>query len=589
MMRMRVVLAALLLAFVLELIPSQTTRASLSQQKKTHAGSPFVPGRLLVQFRSETLSTRSAEMIVEAGALDIGQIAGLYVHMLELPDGVDEESLLRSFKSRPEVEFAELDRILPPEQIAPDDPWYVNWEWQLRRIECPTAWLTSTGNSVVTIAILDTGVDGSHEDLSGKMVPGWNVYDSNSDTRDVNGHGTMVAGTAAASSNNAKGVASIAWGCRIMPIRISDANGYGYYSTMASGLTWAADHGARIANLSYRASTSATVASAAQYFQSKGGVVTIAAGNEGIFDSAPDNPYVLTVSGTDSNDQLYSWSNTGNNIDIAAPGWAYTTVRGGGYSAVSGTSFAAPIVAGVAALVISVNPGLSGQDVQNVLTQSADDRGPGGWDTSFGSGRVNAARALSIASGGGGPGDTTQPAVNLTSPAANSNVSGSISVQATATDNVGVVSVSASVDGVSLGIDVAAPYSFPWNTVAFSNGTHTVTASARDAAGNIGSSSITVNVNNSFDTVPPVIAITAPSNGNAVSGNVSVVVNASDNVGVSRVELYVDGLLTATSTSAPFGTRWNARRAGPGAHALMCRANDAAGNAANSPAVIVYK
>src|SRR5438445_434046 len=152
------------------------------------------------------------------------------------------------------------------------------------------------------------------------MLPGWNVYDNNSDTSDVYGHGTSVAGVAAATSNNGAGVASVAWGCKLLPVRISDLNGYATYSTIASGLTYAADHGARVANVSFRASDSSTVASAAQYFQSKGGVVAMAAGNESTFVSSADNPYVLTVSATDSNDALTSWSNTGNNIDLAAPG-----------------------------------------------------------------------------------------------------------------------------------------------------------------------------------------------------------------------------------------------------------------------------
>ena len=104
------------------------------------------------------------------------------------------------------------------------------------------------------------------------------------------------------------------------------------FSTMASGLTWAADHGARVANISYIASTSSSVTSAAQYFQSKGGVVTVSAGNYASFDSSPDNPYVLTVSATSTDDSVWSSSNTGNNVDLAAPGVAiYTTGKGGGY------------------------------------------------------------------------------------------------------------------------------------------------------------------------------------------------------------------------------------------------------------------
>lgn len=547
----------------------------------------FIRGRVLVQFRAETLAMAGPDMIAEAGARDTGTLAGTGVHVIELQTGADEEAMVRALQSRPEVEFAELDEIVPPADSIPNDPWYANWEWHLRKIQAPTAWSTTEGGSNVVIAILDTGVDGTHEDLVSKLVPGWNVYDNNSDTRDVNGHGTLVAGTAAASSNNGVGVASVAWGCSIMPVRISDTTGYAYFSTMASGLTWAADHGARVANLSYRASTSSTVASAAQYFQSKGGVVTVAAGNEGTFDPSADNPYVLTVSGTDSNDLLYAWSNSGNNLDVAAPGSAYTTVNGGGYSAASGTSVAAPIVAGIAALVLSANPALTGDEVQTLLKQSSDDLGLAGWDTSYGWGRVNAARAVTMASGGAV--DSTPPVVTFVTPGSGATVSGTTSVQVGATDDVAVALVTLSLDGAVIGTDNAAPYTFSWNTITSSNGAHTLSASAVDAAGNSTSASIPVSVSNTSDRTPPTISITSPANSARVSTPVDVLVSAVDDVGVFKVDLYVDGVFTASSTSAPFTCRWNARKARAGAHTLQCKAYDRAGNVGSSSTCTVYR
>ena len=546
----------------------------------------FIRGRVLVRFRSETMSLARRDLIAEAGARDAGTVPATGVHILELPVEADEEATVRALQTRPEVEVAELDRLIPPAEVVPDDPWYANWEWHLRKINGPGAWSVNTGTGSVVLAILDTGVDANHEDLSPKMVPGWNIYGNNSDTRDVTGHGTLVAGTAAASSNNAVGVASVAWGCRIMPVRVSDSTGYAAFSDMASGLTWAADHGARVANLSYRASTSSAVASAAQYFQNHGGVVTVAAGNEGVFEPAADNPYVLTVSGSNPDDLLYAWSNTGNNIDLAAPGNAYSTARGGGYSAVSGTSIAAPIVAGVAALVLSNNPNLTGQRVQDTLKQSADDLGTPGWDSSYGWGRVNAERALS---GAGGGGDNTAPNLSFISPASGATVSSTVSVQVDASDNVGVASVTVSVDGVSLGNDTASPYSFTWDTLSSLNGTHTLSATARDAAGNTSNASLSVTVNNLVDTTPPTISILSPANGARVSGQVSVLVSATDQVGVVSVDLYVDGALTSSSTTAPFTTKWNARRARAGAHTIQCRAYDAAGNVGLSANCTVYR
>ena len=560
-----------------------------SQNEPSQVGSPFVPGRILVRFHPETPKSRGRGIIAQAGATDAGMIEAIGVHIVELPAGADEEAFIHAFGGQPEVEFAELDRVYAPEAMTPNDPSYPG-QWHLPKIAGPTAWSTTTGSSGVTIAILDTGVDSTHPDLASKIVPGWNFYDNNSDTSDVYGHGTAVAGSAAAASNNGLGVAAVAWNCTLMPIRISALNGNASTSAMASGLTWAADHGARVANISYKVSTSSTVSSAARYFQSHGGVVAIAAGNDSTFYSTADNPDVITVSATTSSDALASWSNTGNHIDLASPGTSiYTTNRGGGYGSWSGTSFSSPIVAGVAALVISANPSLTASQIQDILKQSADDLGTAGWDAQYGWGRVNAARAVSLALGGGGE-DLTPPTVSFNSPSSGANVSGTVTVQVAANDNVGIPSVSLSVDGQALGADTSAPYTFTWNTAALADGAHTLRAVAQDSAGNGADTSITVTVTNAADATSPTVTIISPVDGATVTGvNVSVVVNASDNRGVTKVELYVDGVMKASSTSSPFTTKWNIRKASAGPHALQCKAYDAAGNVGVSTVVMVRK
>lgn len=585
-----------LLIFAFPLVP----RAGAQGADGSQAGRPdatagpagqeesFVPGRLLVKFRDGVSEGRAEEIVAAHGARSADVIAQIGVRLLELPEGA-ERAVQQALAARPEVEFADLDHVVPAESVVPNDTYYSS-QWHLPKIQSPSAWDITTGSSAVTIAILDTGVDGTHPDLAPKMVPGWNFYDNNSDTSDVYGHGTEVAGTAAAISNNGSGVASPAWGCQIMPVRISDVNGYGYSSTISNGLTWAADHGARVANISYRMSTDSAVTSAAKYFQSKGGVVTISAGNQSTFDASADNPYVLTVAATDSTDTLASFSNTGNLIDLAAPGVGiYTTARGGGYSSATGTSFSAPVVAGVAALVISANPGLTATEVQDALTQSADDLGAAGWDTSYGSGRVNAAAAVSRATGNVAPPDTTPPAVSIASPASGATVTGSVSVAVSASDNVAVASVSLSVDGAPVGTSTAAPYTFQWATTSVADGAHTLTATASDGAGNSSTSSISVTVNNTTDIVAPTVSITSPADGASATSTVTVYVKASDNVRVVKVELYVDGAQAATSTTAPFTTKWSTRKAAAGAHKLQCKAYDAAGNAGPSQIVTVYK
>ena len=509
------------------------------------------------------------------------------------PAGSD--TVLQALQHNPNLEFVEQDYLHEPDTV-PNDPYY-SLEWHLPKIGAPTAWDTTVGSSSVFIAILDSGVDGTHPDLSSQLVPGWNLYDNNTNTTDVTGHGTGVAGNAAAAGGNGVGVASVAWGCKIMPIRVADTNGYASTSMIADGVTYAADHGARVANVSFRVTGSPTLSAAAQYLQSTGGVVTVSAGNDGAFDSTPDDPYLITVSATDQNDALASFSNRGNNIDLSAPGVnIVTTIRGNGYGFATGTSASAPIVAGVAALMISVNPSLSGAQVRDLLKQSADDLGVPGWDTDFGSGRVNATKALLAAmqttGGTNTPPDTTPPTATINAPGAGSTVSDVVTIQVSAIDDVCVTKVECYMNGVLAGTNGTAPAAFSWDTTHYTNGLYTLQARAYDAAGNMGSSAFTtVNVQNvTTDVIAPTVQITSPTNGTVVVGKSMIVqVTASDNVGVSRVDLLVDGKFYGKSYSAAPVFTWTTSKLTRGSHFLQAVAHDAAGNTTRSAAVTVYK
>ena len=595
MKRTVISMASLALALTLLALTFTNQRAIAQKDRRLHFApvtrqdEAFVPGRVLVKFRSNVGLAQAQQIIAALGARDAGHLPQLGVFVLDLPERADEAAFANALQHRPEVDFAELDQIVRPADVLPNDPWFANWEGHLSRIQAPTAWSTTVGSSNVVIAILDTGVDSNHEDLAANIVPGWNSYNNNSTTADVSGHGTAVAGTAAAVSNNGVGVASVCWSCRIMPIRVSDMTGYATYSSIASGLTWAADHGARVANISYIVSDSSAVTSAAQYFQGKGGVVTSSAGNYSTFSNSPDNPYILTVSATDYFDVIYSYSNTGKNIDVAAPGDSFSTQMGGGYVSTGGTSYSAPIVAGVAALIMSINPQLSGDQVQNIVKQSADDLGAAGWDPIYGMGRVNAARAVSMA-GAGGTIDTMPPTIGFMYPNNGMDVSGAFTVQISASDNTGVNAVNFSVDGTSVGSTAVSPYKFEWDSTLVANGSHSFSARATDLSGNVSTASITINVQNVIvDATPPAITISSPTNGSKVSVNLPVYVNASDNTSVVRVELYADGVLVSASNSAPFTTKWNTKKVAAGTHNLQCRAYDAVGNIGNSQIVTVYK
>jgi hypothetical protein len=238
-------------------------------------------------------------------------------------------------------------------------------------------------------------------------------------------------------------------------------------------------------------------------------------------------------------------------------------------------------------LVLSANPSLTGSQVRQILEQSADDLGPAGWDSSYGWGRVNVARAVSMAAGV--TADVTAPSVSFGSPSDGSIVSGTVLISVSAADNAAVTSVSLSVDGGPAATDTVAPYVFNWITNAVANGTHSLTATAVDSSGNKAAVSVSVLVNNVQDVTAPLISITSPKNNSKVTSNVSVMVSTSDNIGVTKVELYVDGSLQAASTTAPFTTKWNTTKATKGVHTFSCKAYDAAGNAGVSQLVSVTK
>ena len=493
-MKMKKLISAGLLSLIalsqFATLPNQTVAAA--KQDVTQA---FVQGRLLVKFNANTGSSHAREIIAALGVREASEIPSTGVHIVELPYDANESAFVSAFESRAEVEFAELDSLLSPQQtepIVPDDPLFPSW--YLQKIDAPNAWPMTTGSSNITIAILDTGVEMTHPDLAPKLVPGRNIYNNNDDTSDVFGHGTPVAGVAGAASNNGIGVASVAWGCSIMPVRISDASGMATASDIASGLTWAADHGARVANISYYITGSKTISSAAKYFQSKGGVVVTGAGNSGLQETIADDPYILTVGATDPQDVLYSYSNHGNNMDLVAPGNNTTTLRGGQYGAGGGTSFSSPVVAGVAALILSANPSLTPAQVTDILKQTADDLGAPGWDSMYASGRVNAAKAVSAAWSTRGEVDTSAPSVSITSPQGGQQLTGpSTSVQVSASDNVRVVRNELYVDGVLVGTSTSAPFAIKWNTRKATVGPHELQCKVYDAAGNAGiSTSVTV-------------------------------------------------------------------------------------------------
>lgn len=534
-----------------------------------------VAEQILVQPKAGVTKDKLDQILAVHGGKSLRALNQIGVHVVKVPRG-SEKAIANALAKNSDIKFAEVDELVPVSMI-PDDP-YFGSQWHLSVINAPAAWDVSQGDGIV-IAILDSGVDGTHPDLSGKMVAGYNFYDNNTDTRDVMGHGTKVAGSAAASSNNAVGVTGVSMNSRIMPIRISDTSGWAMWSTIASGINWAADHGARIVNISYQAHQSSTIQSASQYLKNKGGLVVNSAGNTSALDSTPASDTMITVSATNGSDSRTSWSSFGPYVDLAAPGEGiYTTVAGGGYGGVSGTSFSSPITAGVVALMMSANPGLSSNQIMNILFETAVDIGDIGWDQYYGYGRIDAAAAVRAAASAVIT-DTLAPTVSISSPTNGSVVKDTISISVNSSDNYGVSRIELFVNGSLVGTDTIPPYSFSLDTKAFADGNLVLMAKSIDAAGNSATSSITVSVRNTIDVTAPIVRISNPINGAVVNkGNVSVNATATDNIGVVSMIVYVDGLQKASSASGSVSYSINASKLSTGFHVIKVDAKDSSGN-----------
>jgi thermitase len=557
----------------------------------------YARGRILVEARAGLSGDELEKILKTHGGGKRRKMGQSNLNIVELPAGASEAALVERLRRHPAFKYVELDRRVKS-TLAVNDP-YAGSEWHLGKIGATTAWDSTQGAGVI-IAILDSGVDGSHPDLLPNLVPGYNTHGNNTDTADVCGHGTAVAGSAAARTNNGAGVAGVAGLAKIMPIRVAykDAGGgcYAYTSTIAAGITWAADHGARIANVSYGPlAGSATIQSAAQYMKNKGGLVFVSAGNNGVDENIVPSNTLIAVSATDSADARAGWSSYGSFVSLAAPGAGiWTTSQGGAYDGWNGTSFASPVAAGVAALMMAAAPSLDGAAIEQALFASAVPLGAAGRDPLFGHGRVDAAAGVRAVLARVVVADTQAPTAAITSPAASSSVSGTVTVAVNATDNVGVDRVELKANGTVVGADIAGPFSFAWNSAGVPNGMNTLVATAYDKAGNATASSpVSVSVANAVppptaDTTPPTVKIDNPVSG-TVSGAVTISVSATDNRGTASLmqSIYIDNALVSNGRGGSLAYTWQTRRWMTGPHAIKVVAKDAAGNRASSTVQVV--
>lgn len=454
----------------------------------------FVPGRVLVKPVDGADEAALQGSLQAAGAREIGRVPQIGVRILQVPAQA-EARVIAALSHNPNFEFAEPDYIANI-ILTPNDPYYASSQWHLPKVGAPTAWDTTTGSSAVTIAVVDSGVQANHPDLAGRVLAGYDFANNDADPSDDNGHGTAVAGVAAAKGNDGIGTAGAAWNVAILPVKTMSASGSGSYSAIANGINYAADQGAKIINLSLGGTASSTtLQSAVSYAWNKGSVLVAAAGNNGtsttVYPAA--YPNVVAVSATTVSDTLASFSSYGSFVDLSAPGQDITAPWiNSGYVTISGTSFSSPLTAGVAALALSRNPALSNGQIASLLTANTDDLGAAGYDTFFGSGRLNAAKVVAAAAP---VVDTIAPVTAVTSPANGSSIATARSVNVTvaSSDNVRVVKAELYINDRLVFTSTAGSFTYKWSTSKLARGSYRLQSKAYDAAGNA-SSSVVVGV-----------------------------------------------------------------------------------------------
>jgi thermitase len=494
--------------------------------------------------------------------------------------------VVAALRAQPGVKYVEVDQLgAHTQDIHPNDPKYVSGEQpEVDRAHLPAAWQTTTGANV-KVAVLDTGVTPA-ADIAGAVAGGFNYVSNNGNVVDNNGHGTAVSSLIAGRGNDGAGMAGSCWRCTIIPVKVLDGNGDGYWSDIAKGITYATNVGASIINLSLGGVSGAKVLQdAVAYANSRGVLVVASAGNNGYGDEgvAPTAkmypaayPDVLgvgaTARGTDTKAGYSSYNKKGDSwVDIAAPGddLVLTWDENGNdvYQVWHGTSFAAPMVSGAAALVKSKHPNYNGWSLLRSIIASGRTIPASGWAKY---GLLDAAKALTITT------DGTAPKVAVTSPGQGARVHGSVTLKTSTSDNwSGVRYVDFYVDGKYKARDYTAPFQWAYNTKTHGNGRADYTVRAYDKAGNVAVASRYLTVDN---TVPNVWISSGPKNNAKVKGTVTLKIGAYDTqTGIQRVDLLINGKVKKTDKTNPYSVSF-AASAQPKTFKVQIKAVDNAGN-----------
>lgn len=368
------------------------------------------------QLNAAILSNRYKEQVKSVTPYRHG-----HYYIMETHQDGTEKDLCGTLEQDPNIIAVSLNYIAHITAVTPPNDPYFEYQYALQNtgqvylpsvsysgtagsdLSALAGWEWSTGTSDVIIAVLDTGICWNHEDLMHKVITGYNFVDDNDNPYDDHGHGTFAASIAAADTNNGTGMAGVSWNSRLMPVKVMSSNGYGSYLAIGTGIRYAADHGAKVINLSIGgASSSFILEDACQHAYSMGSLVVASTGNQGgnvLYPAAYDD-YCLAVGASDDDDNYASYSNHGPQVDVVAPGsWVFGAIfqpdnpeQFNNYGWSSGTSYSCPYAAGTAALLFSYKPFLTPSQVMDLIRYTADDVNKSehpGVDDYMGYGRIN--------------------------------------------------------------------------------------------------------------------------------------------------------------------------------------------------------
>ncbi|HEU4796796.1 MAG TPA: S8 family peptidase, partial [Pyrinomonadaceae bacterium] len=432
---------------------------------QAQAAAPHREGEVLVRFRSGISQPEKDLVSATHGVRKTRKLHGNSgIEKWELPAGKDPKAATLEILANPQVDFAEPNFLISKDDLTPNDPQF-NEQWALRNtgqsggqfgsdINATHAWETTKGSESTVVAVIDSGIDFTHPDLVNNQwtnprpseagdVHGWDYVANSGEIKDEQGHGTAVAGIIAAEGDNSAGITGVMWRASLMSLRVLNNTGTGDVAAAVEAIDYAATQGAHVINMSWGTTgESLALKDAVERAIRRNVVVVCSAGNGG--KDLTTTPYypasyalkgLITVAGSDSSDQLGSWSNFGSGVTIAAPGTDISTTKmGGGYWNVTGTSAAAPIVSGIAGLLKTVRGTANAQAVSKAITdgarQSVSLQGKvasaGIADASAALSKINGPaeqapdfpRGPTFGSGGNGPGGsfTTTPPPTLTTP-----------------------------------------------------------------------------------------------------------------------------------------------------------------------------